>query len=52
MSNALENTTRTPWRSLLMVGFPVLIAAAGYVYYLKDAPYVSTDNAYARVAKA
>ncbi|WP_248797342.1 HlyD family secretion protein [Pseudomonas sp. MWU13-2105] len=38
-----------PW---LMVGVPVLFAAFGYVRYLVGEPYVSTDNAYARVAKA
>ncbi|RBH60015.1 MULTISPECIES: HlyD family secretion protein [Pseudomonas] len=37
-----------PW---LMVGVPVLFAAIGYARYLAGEPYVSTDNAYARVAK-
>jgi membrane fusion protein (multidrug efflux system) len=39
-------------RPLLMVGFPVLFAAVGYAHYLAGVPFVSTDNAYARVAKA
>jgi multidrug resistance efflux pump len=39
-------------RPLLMVGVPVLFAAVGYARYLAGEPYVSTDNAYARVAKA
>ena len=39
-------------RPLLMVGVPVLFAAFGYAKYLAGVPFVSTDNAYARVAKA
>lgn len=39
-------------RPLLMVGVPAIFAAAGYAYYLAGEPFVSTDNAYARVAKA
>lgn len=38
-----------PW---LMAGLPALFAAVGYGYYVAGEPYVSTDNAYARVAKA
>ena len=38
-------------RPLLMVGLPVLLAAVGYARYLAGEPYVSTDNAYARVGK-
>jgi len=38
-----------PW---LMTGVPALIAAIGYGHYLANEPYVTTDNAYARVAKA
>ncbi|WP_166365577.1 HlyD family secretion protein [Pseudomonas akapageensis] len=38
-------------RPLLMVGLPALFAAAGIARYLAAEPYVSTDNAYARVAK-
>lgn len=39
-------------RPLLMVGVPLLFAAVGYARYLAGEPFVSTDNAYARVAKA
>ncbi|NWD75758.1 HlyD family secretion protein [Pseudomonas gingeri] len=39
-------------RPLLMVGVPLLFAVVGYARYLAGEPYVSTDNAYARVAKA
>ncbi|MGE8063662.1 HlyD family secretion protein [Pseudomonas sp. NPDC089569] len=38
-----------PW---LMVGVPALIASAGYAHYVAGEAFVSTDNAYARVAKA
>lgn len=38
-----------PW---LMIGVPALFAAAGYAYYSANQAFVSTDNAYARVAKA
>ena len=39
-------------RPLLMVGVPLLFAAFGYARYQAGEPFVSTDNAYARVAKA
>ncbi|MGY2225087.1 HlyD family secretion protein [Pseudomonas gingeri] len=39
-------------RPLLMVGLPVLFAAVVIARYLAAEPFVSTDNAYARVAKA
>jgi membrane fusion protein (multidrug efflux system) len=39
-------------RPLLMVGFPALFAVVGYAYYVANEPFVTTDNAYARVAKA
>jgi len=39
-------------RPVLMVGFPLLFAAVGYAHYVAGEPFVSTDNAYARVAKA
>ena len=39
-------------RPLLMVGFPLAVAVIGYGYYVRHEPFVSTDNAYARVAKA
>ncbi|MGE8153122.1 HlyD family secretion protein [Pseudomonas vancouverensis] len=44
----LRETLR-PW---LMVGVPLLAAIAGYGYHVAGEAYVSTDNAYARVAKA
>jgi membrane fusion protein (multidrug efflux system) len=39
-------------RPLLMTGLPALFAVIGYSQYRANEPYVSTDNAYARVAKA
>ncbi|WP_277758120.1 HlyD family secretion protein [Pseudomonas sp. A34-9] len=39
-------------RPLLMAGLPALFAVIGYSQYRANEPYVSTDNAYARVAKA
>jgi membrane fusion protein (multidrug efflux system) len=39
-------------RPLLMVGLPALFAVIGYSQYRANEPFVSTDNAYARVAKA
>ncbi|MFJ5239939.1 HlyD family secretion protein [Pseudomonas neuropathica] len=39
-------------RPLLMAGVPALFAVIGYSQYRANEPYVSTDNAYARVAKA
>ncbi|WP_367253484.1 HlyD family secretion protein [Pseudomonas sp. stari2] len=39
-------------RPLLMGGIPALFAAIGYGQYVANEPFVSTDNAYARVAKA
>jgi membrane fusion protein (multidrug efflux system) len=39
-------------RPLLMVGLPALFAAIGYAHYMAGQPFMSTDNAYARVAKA
>ena len=38
-----------PW---LMVGVPILFVALGYAHFMSGQAYVSTDNAYARVAKA
>ncbi|CDF95814.1 MULTISPECIES: HlyD family secretion protein [unclassified Pseudomonas] len=38
-----------PW---LMTGVPALFVAIGCAHYLVNEPFVSTDNAYARVAKA
>lgn len=39
-------------RPVLMFGVPALFAALGYGEYVANEPFVSTDNAYARVAKA
>lgn len=39
-------------RPVLMFGAPALFAAIGYGQYVANEPFVSTDNAYARVAKA
>lgn len=44
----LRQTLR-PW---LMLGLPALFAAVGYGHYRASEPFVSTDNAYARVAKS
>jgi len=54
--NAVDAPGKKPFkqklRPLLMVGVPVLFAVVGYSHYLAGEPFVSTDNAYARVAKA
>jgi membrane fusion protein (multidrug efflux system) len=34
-----------------MFGVPALFAVVGYTHYMAGQPFVSTDNAYARVAK-
>lgn len=39
-------------RPVFMWGLPALCAAIGYGQYVANEPFVSTDNAYARVAKA
>ncbi|WP_085700273.1 HlyD family secretion protein [Pseudomonas sp. B26(2017)] len=39
-------------RPVLMFAAPALFAAIGYGQYVANEPFVSTDNAYARVAKA
>jgi membrane fusion protein (multidrug efflux system) len=39
-------------RPLLMAGLPALFAVIGYSQYRANEPFVSTNNAYARVAKA
>ncbi|MGV8916540.1 MAG: HlyD family secretion protein [Pseudomonas sp.] len=38
-------------RPLLMIGFPAILAAVGAAHYMASEPYMSTDNAFARVAK-
>ncbi|ROM62016.1 hemolysin D [Pseudomonas brassicacearum] len=47
-----KKNRRQTLRPLLMAGVPALLAAVGYSHYLANEPFVSTDNAYARVAKA
>ena len=44
---ALRERLRRP----LLILFPILLAAVGAVYYLVEAPYVSTDDAFVRAAK-
>ncbi|MFK3971370.1 HlyD family secretion protein [Pseudomonas sp. NPDC087358] len=39
-------------RAVLMFGVPALFAVIGYGAYVANAPFASTDNAYARIAKA
>ncbi|SMQ23205.1 membrane fusion protein, multidrug efflux system [Pseudomonas helmanticensis] len=39
-------------RPILMSGVPALFAIIGYSEYVANEPFVSTDNAYARVAKS
>lgn len=43
---------RQTLRPLLMLGVPALCAVLGLAYWQANLAYVSTDNAYARVAKA
>ena len=38
-------------RRPLLILFPILLAVVGAGYYLEDAPYVSTDDAFVRAAK-
>jgi membrane fusion protein (multidrug efflux system) len=38
-------------RRPLMLGFPIMLAAFGGVYYLAEEPYVSTNDAFVRAAK-
>lgn len=39
-------------RPLLMAGVPAMLAVIGYAIYVANEPWVSTNNAYARVAKS
>jgi membrane fusion protein (multidrug efflux system) len=48
----LKKPFKEKLRPFLIVGLPVLFAAVGYTYFQAGAAIVSTDNAYARVAKA
>src|SRR5580692_5013459 len=38
-------------RPLLLILFPVILAAVGAAYYLAEQPYVSTDDAFVRAPK-
>ena len=38
-------------RRPLLICFPIILAAAGVIYYLAVEPYVSTDDAFVRAAK-
>jgi membrane fusion protein, multidrug efflux system len=46
-----RKTLRERLRPFLLLGFPLLLAAAGSAYYVAEEPYVSTDDAFVRVAK-
>jgi membrane fusion protein (multidrug efflux system) len=46
-----RKTLRERLRPFLLVVFPLLLAAAGALYYVAEEPYVSTDDAFVRVAK-
>jgi membrane fusion protein, multidrug efflux system len=46
-----RKTLRERLRPFLLVVFPLLLAAAGAAYYVAEEPYVSTDDAFVRVAK-
>ncbi|AZF37656.1 Membrane fusion component of MSF-type tripartite multidrug efflux system [Pseudomonas sp. R4-39-08] len=48
INTSLKEKVR-PW---LMVGVPALFAVVGYAYYVAGVPFITTNNAYARVAKA
>jgi membrane fusion protein (multidrug efflux system) len=47
-----RKSLRQTLRPLLMAGVPALFAAVGYGEYVAQEPFVTTDNAYARVPKA
>jgi membrane fusion protein (multidrug efflux system) len=46
-----KRTLRERLRRLLLIVFPVVLAAVGTAYYLAEEPYVSTDDAFVRAAK-
>ncbi|MGE8485273.1 MAG: HlyD family secretion protein [Pseudomonas sp.] len=48
----IKKPFKQKFRPLLIVGLPVLFAALGYARYQAGEAFISTDNAYARVAKA
>jgi membrane fusion protein (multidrug efflux system) len=50
--SAIKKPFKEKLRPWLMLGLPALFAAVGYAHYVAGVPFVTTDNAYARVAKA
>ncbi|PZW54284.1 membrane fusion protein (multidrug efflux system) [Pseudomonas sp. URMO17WK12:I6] len=48
----IKKPFKQKFRPLLIIGLPVLFAALGYARYQAGEAFISTDNAYARVAKA
>ena len=48
----IKKPVKQKLRPLLIVGLPVLFAALAYARYQAGEAFISTDNAYARVAKA
>jgi membrane fusion protein, multidrug efflux system len=46
-----KKTLRERLRLPLLIVIPILVAAVGAAYYLAEAPYVSTDDAFVRAAK-
>jgi membrane fusion protein (multidrug efflux system) len=52
---AIAKPARKPFREKarpwLMIGVPLIVAIVGIAHYTASAPFVSTDNAYARIAK-
>jgi membrane fusion protein, multidrug efflux system len=46
-----ERTLRDRLRRPLLIAFPILLALIGSVYEVREAPYVSTDDAFVRAAK-
>ncbi|MFJ2482665.1 HlyD family secretion protein [Pseudomonas sp. NPDC087598] len=49
---AAKKPLKQTLRPLLMAGVPALFAVISYSKYVANEPFVATDNAYARVAKA
>jgi membrane fusion protein (multidrug efflux system) len=48
----VKKSLKEKLRPFLMVGVPALFAAVGYAHYVAGEAFVTTNNAYARVAKA
>jgi membrane fusion protein, multidrug efflux system len=51
VSAAPNKTMKERLRRPLMLGVPIIAAALGTAYYLAEAPYVSTTDAFVRAAK-